>query len=161
MNPWIFVQQLVRLVIVHQMQVQSVHHTRGEKPEQCWLAGRRPFSVGKINISNLDKLSSLNQSLWELPGSTMTMSAFPTGHRANVAASDLWIGLLSVIRSYRTHWAASGLSTSYLWYLLLRMKFLDDGDVCAECNHSARRVTWTNTNEYAIIEHVIDSFSPT
>ena len=90
----------------------------------------------------------------------MTMSAFPTGHRANVAASDWRVGLLSVIRSYRTHWAASGLSTSYLWYLLFCSMFMDDGDVCAECNHRAKQVTWTNTLLWNDIEHVIDSSSP-
>ena len=90
----------------------------------------------------------------------MTMSTFPTGHRANVATSDWRIGLLSVIRGYRTHWAASGLSTSYLWYLLLRIMSMDDGDVCAECNHHVKRVTWTNTPLWNDIEHVIDSFSP-
>lgn len=37
---------------------------------------------------------------------------------------------------------------------------MDDGDVCAECNPHAKRVTWTNTPLWNDIEHVIDSFPP-
>ena len=109
-------------------------------------------------MSNLDKLSSLNQSLWELPGSTMTMSAFPTGHRANVATSDFQIGLISVNRGHCTHWAASGLPTSYLWYLLLRMVSSNGGDVCAGNAHNGERVTWTNTGKHTVIETFQEPF---
>ena len=48
----------------------------------------------------------------------MTMSTPFTGHRASMASSDCQIGLIIINHSYRTHWAASGFTTSYLRYLL-------------------------------------------
>ena len=88
----------------------------------------------------------------------MTMSTFPTGHRANVATSDLRIGLIGVNCGHRTHWAASGLPTSYLWYLLLRMVSSNSGDVCAGYAHNGERVTWTNTGEQTVMETFQEPF---
>ena len=87
----------------------------------------------------------------------MTMSTFPTGHRANVATSDLQIGLIGVNCGHCTHWAASGLPTSYLWYLLLRMVSSNGGDVCAGYAHNGERVTWTNTGVHTVMtgEHTV------
>ena len=48
----------------------------------------------------------------------MTMSTPFTGHRASMASSDCQIGSIIINHSYRTHWAASGFTTSYLRYLL-------------------------------------------
>ena len=90
----------------------------------------------------------------------MTMSTFPTGHRANVATSDFQIGLISVNRGHRTHWAASGLPTSYLWYLLLRMVSSNSGDVCAGYAHNGERVMWTNTGEHTVMKTFQNLFYP-
>ena len=90
----------------------------------------------------------------------MTISIFPTGHQANLLTSDLRIGLIGANFGHCTHWAASGLPTSYLWHLLLRMVSLNGGAVCAGYAHNGERVIWTNTGEHTVMETFQNLFYP-